>query len=90
MFFFQGIVGVGGGLLYAVVAHVVYEQDLLQSLGDSFSAFSAGSLPNLLVGLYLMVGGRWVIEKVFLSVPREHDIPVSLNAGAPLAGAAEE
>jgi hypothetical protein len=71
MFFVEGLAGTIASFIYGAL--LMYSYGIVpESYYDSYLwAWFAGSAPLLLAGLYFMIGGRWVIEKVFMPAPRD-------------------
>lgn len=67
MIFFEGLAALLGSVIYGGLVAMEYGIAGYAPLPDSYTyGWFASSLACVLLGLYLMVGGRWVLESVCL------------------------
>jgi hypothetical protein len=67
MLFFEGFAGLIGSVLYGGLVAMEFGVAGYAPLPDSYTyGWFVSSLACMLFGLYLMVGGRWILESVFL------------------------
>lgn len=70
MFFVDGAGGIVGSFVYGARQSAVMRQAGYESLPDAYMfGWLASSAVILAAGFYLVIGGRWVLEKVFLPSP---------------------
>ena len=68
MFFVDGLSSIFGGLIQNRFQTQAYAESGYDIAIDPYSAgWAAGGLPYLIAGLYLMVGGKWLLFAVFTS-----------------------
>ncbi|WP_144059472.1 DoxX family protein [Rhodopirellula sallentina] len=68
MFFVDGLSSIFGGLIQNTFQTQAYAESGYDVAIDPHSAgWAAGGLPYLVAGLYLMVGGNWLLFAVFTS-----------------------
>jgi len=67
MFIVDGIGGIFGSLAYAAYQSSALQQAGYDALPDGyvFGWFTA-SAASLVAGIYFVIGGRWVLDKIFL------------------------
>jgi hypothetical protein len=67
MFLVDGVAGIAGGLVYGVMQSTIWEQAGYDSFFDQYACgWIAGGVASFVAGLYFTIGGRWVLEMVFL------------------------
>jgi hypothetical protein len=67
MLFFEGFAGLIGSVLYGGLVAMEFGVAGYAPLPDSYTyGWFVSSLACMVFGLYLMVGGRWILESVFL------------------------
>jgi hypothetical protein len=83
MFLVDGVGGIIGSLAYAAFQSSALQQAGYDPLPDAYVfGWFATSAALLIAGIYFVVGGRWVLEKVFLPpspTPDDDDVDATTN-----------
>ena len=74
MFVLDGVSAIFGGLFQGLMQARAYVNAGYGMHVDPHSVgWAAGGIPHIVVGLYLTIGGNWVLQKVFTAAQRSVD-----------------
>lgn len=75
MFLVDGAGGMIGSIVYAATLSTALQRAGIETLPDAYTfGWFASSVASLVAGFYFVIGGRWVLEKVFLSPSRTSQV----------------